>query len=411
MGAIRTASVIAAGQIDEPGSGGRIDGLRPMRIAVVINFVTPYTRPLFARLAARDDCELLLVTETPMERDRRWGVETELPFEHISLDSWTLDLAWLAVGSGFKTRFDTYMYVPKRPLAPLRRFSPNVVVAAGGGVWSSPANIAVLAARRREGWAFVPWWNSFTRDSPSWPRRVAEPWVRFFMRSSDAWLAGGTRHARDVIGLGADPDRTVIAPLTAVAPERPLERHGTNAPGITRYLFVGRFIERKGIDVLLDAFRRVDAGELWIAGDGPLRGIVESAAAHDPRVRYLGYVDGEAQEDVYREADVLVVPSLFEPWGLVVHEGLAYGLPVITTDQVGAADDLIDEGVNGYLVPPGSPVALAAAMRAVAGWTSEQWTRSVERSTQTLEMCSIDKGVEGLVRGCTLALEHRRRRG
>ena len=103
------------------------------RIAVVINTVTPYMRPLWSRLAERSDIDLLLVTETPMERDRRWQVETDLPVEHVQLDSWTLDLAWMAVGSGFKTRFDSYVYVPKRPLAPLRRFSPHVVVAAGGG--------------------------------------------------------------------------------------------------------------------------------------------------------------------------------------------------------------------------------------------------------------------------------------
>jgi hypothetical protein len=77
------------------------------RIAVVINTVTPYMRPLWGRLAERADIELLLVTETPMERDRRWRVETDLPLEHVQLDSWTLDLAWMAVGSGFKTRFDS----------------------------------------------------------------------------------------------------------------------------------------------------------------------------------------------------------------------------------------------------------------------------------------------------------------
>ncbi len=388
----------------------RSDAVGPMRIAVVINFVTPYTRPLFERLAEYDDHELLVVTETPMERDRRWGVETELPCEHVSLDSWTLDLARLAVGSGFKQRFDTYVYMPRRPLAPLRRFSPDVVVAVGGGVWSSPANIAALAARRRQGWAFVPWWNTFARESPTWPRRAAEPWVRFFMRSSDAWLAGGTRHARDVIRLGADPDRTVITPLTALAPTEVVQRRGTNAPGLTRYLFVGRLIESKGLDVLLDAFGRLDAGELWIAGDGPLRALVESAAVRNPRIRFLGYVEGDALADVYRQADALVVPSIYEPWGLVVHEGLAYGLPVITTDQVGAADDLIESGTNGYIVPAGSSESLAGAMRTVAGWTSREWTRCVARSRETLAMCSIEMGAEGFIRGCTLAVEHRRRR-
>jgi hypothetical protein len=380
------------------------------RIAVVINAVTPYMRPLWSRLAERSDVELLLVTETPMERDRRWQVESDLPVEHVQLDSWTLDLAWMSVGSGFKTRFDSYVYLPKKPLGPLRRFSPHVVVAAGGGVWSSPANIAALAARHSRGWAIVPWWNTFTRERRSLPRRVAEPWVRYFFRSGDAWLAGGSRHARDVVRLGADPNRTVIAPLTALGPTPPLERTGFVEPGEPRYLFVGRFIERKGIDVLLAAFRRIDRGELWLAGDGPLRSHVEAEAKGDPRIRILGYANEESLPDLYRQADVLVVPSYFEPWGLVVHEGLAYGLPVIATDQVAAADDLVESGVNGYVVSAGSHEELAAAMRSVAEWAPERWRKANAHSRETLPMYGIDRAAEAFVQGCLLGLRHRRAR-
>jgi glycosyltransferase involved in cell wall biosynthesis len=381
-----------------------------MRVAIIVNMVAPYTTPLFAGLAARDECELLVVSETPMERDRHWQPETELPFQHVQLDCWTLDLARLAVGSGFTTRFDTYMYFHKRPLAPLRRFSPDVVVAGGGGIWSSPANIAALAARRRGDWAVVQWWGSFSREKPTLPRRLAEPWVRTFMRSADACLVYGTRHVRDAVTLGADAARTVIAPITALAPEPPVRPHPPAAGETLRYLFVGRLIERKGIDVLLEAFRGVAGGELWIAGDGPLRGTVEAAAAADPRVRLLGHRSGAALEKVYREAHVLIVPSLYEPWGLVVHEGLAHGLPVIVTDQVGAGDDLIDSGTNGYVVPAGSGSALTEAMRAPIGWAPEQWKKAAKRSDETLARCSIDRGVEGFIRGCTLAVEHRRKR-
>jgi glycosyltransferase involved in cell wall biosynthesis len=381
-----------------------------MRIAIIVNMVTPYTRPLYAALAARDECELLVVSETPMERDRRWKPETDLPFEHVLLDSWTLDLAWLAVGTAFRTTYDTYMYIPKRPLAPLRRFSPDVVVVGGSGIWSSPANIAALAARSRRNWAIVPWWASFSRDKPTLPRRLAEPWVRTFMRSADAWLAGGTRHVRDVVALGADPARTVIAPISALAPEPPSRPRTPVAGQALRYLFVGRLIERKGIDVLLEAFRRVEGGELWIVGDGPLRAAVESAASRDRRIHAVGHRDGEALANAYREAHVMVVPSLYEPWGLVVHEGLAHGLPVIVTDQVGAGDDLIDPGVNGYVVGAGSAEALAAAMRALMEWAPEQWAKAARRSDETLPRWTIDRAVEGFIRGCTLAAEHRRNR-
>lgn len=380
-----------------------------VRIAIVLPFVAAYTRPLWENLAARDEFELLLVTETGMERDRLW-VETKLTVEQVRLDTWTLDLAWMAVGSGYKTRFDSYLYVPRRPLAPLREFSPDVVVAAGGGVWSSPANIAALAARARHDWAVVPWWNTFTRKRRSVPRRLAEPWVRYFMRSGDAWLAGGTRHARDLVRMGADPDRTVVAPLTGIGPNPPLTRSGTRVPGLTRYLFVGRLIERKGIDVLLDAFRRLPAGELWLAGDGPLRAMVESEVRRSPRLRFLGYADEERLPELYREADVLVVPSFFEPWGLVVHEALAYGLPVIATDEVAAADDLIESGVNGFVVATGSPDELAVAMQSVSEWSTADWLRAGACSSRTLETCSIERAADGFARGCMLGLRHRRER-
>ena len=380
-----------------------------MRIAVIVNMVAPYTKPLFERLANREECDLLVVSETPMERDRHWDPEEDLPFDHVLLDSWTLDLAWLARGSGFRTRWDTYLYAPKRPVRPLAAFAPDVVVAGGGGIWSSPANIAALAARRRRGWAIVPWWGSFTRPQPTWPRRLADPWVRYFMRTADSCLAYGTRQARDLEEMGVDPGRIVLAPITALAPERPPARESRRIGRETRFLFVGRLIERKGLDVLLRAFARFDGGELWIAGDGPIQGRVSQAAAQDPRIRLLGHVEGDDLGDLYGDVDALVVPSLYEAWGLVVHEGLAYGLPVIATDQVGAADDLIDSGVNGFVVPAGSAEATTQAMRSLAAFTDEQRTRAASHSLRALASCSFDRGADGFVRGCALALEHRRR--
>jgi glycosyltransferase involved in cell wall biosynthesis len=409
---VRAAAERPAGSIAKATSRGSLSaGPEPIRIAVIVNMVAPYTKPLFERLAQRRECELLVISETPMERDRRWDPESDLPFEHVLLDSWTVDLSWLAVGSGFRTRFDTYLYLPKRPLRPLFEFAPDVVVAGGGGIWSSPANIAALAARSRRGWAFVPWWGSFTRPQPSWPRRVANPWVKHFMQTADACLVYGTRHARDVAEMGADPARTVVAPITALAPEQPPPREWARTSSDARFLFVGRLIERKGLHVLLRAFASLDGGELWIAGGGPLHEAVSQATAQDPRIRFLGHVDGQDLDDLYAQVDALVVPSLYEPWGLVVHEGLANGLPTITTDQVGAADDLIDDGVNGYVVPAASSEAMADAMRKVAAWTSERRDRGLDRSAETLARCSIERGVEGFLEGCAVALDHRTARG
>jgi hypothetical protein len=92
-----------------------------MRIGIVMNMIAPYTTPVLGRLDARPNCDVFVVYETPMERSRRWQPKVDLPYGQTGLRSWTFDLARLTVGAGFKTRQDTYRYVPKSPLAALSR--------------------------------------------------------------------------------------------------------------------------------------------------------------------------------------------------------------------------------------------------------------------------------------------------
>lgn len=382
-----------------------------MRIGIVMNMIAPYTTPVFERLDARPDCDIFVVYETEMEPSRRWEPKLDLPYRHTVLRSWTFDFAWLAVGAGFKTREDTYLYIPKRPLAALSRFAPDAIIAAGGGLWSSPTNIAVLAARSRRDWAFVPWWGSFRREAQTAARRLAEPWVRAFIRSSDGWLAYGSKSSAELVRLGADPSRVVVAPLVATPrpPGGGSPRDRPPADGKLRYLFVGRLIERKGIDILLGAFRAVEGGELWVVGDGPLAGLVERAAAVDERVRFFRHLGSSRLHEVYRAADVLVLPALYDVWGLVVNEAQSFGLPVIATNQVGAAADLIDQGVNGLIVQAGSVSAFAEAMREVGRWTTTQHNRCSERCRTKLEQRSTERAADAMFEACSLALEHRAR--
>lgn len=380
-----------------------------MRIAVIYNMVIPYQVPVFERLAQQPGVELLVVYETGIEPNRKWQRPLDLPYHHVVLESWSLDLAWLAVGSGTRLRSDIYVHVPKHALRALVEFAPDAVVASGGTIWASPANLAALAARGRHGWAFVPRWETHSRSRPTVPRRLADPWVRRFFRLADAWLAVGSRSEADLVRMGADRSRMFRWPLVSMSTEQVVREHPPLAHGgEPRYLFVGQLIERKGIEELLAAFGRVGAGELWIAGDGPLRPLVDEAAARNRRIRVHGHLDWEEIADLYRTADVVVFPSRYETWGMVVNEALVHGLPIVTTSEVGAAADLVEPDVTGLVVSPGDADTLAAAMREVAAWPPERVARVAERAPALLADWTVDRAVEGIVAACRAGVAARR---
>jgi glycosyltransferase involved in cell wall biosynthesis len=163
------------------------------------------------------------------------------------------------------------------------------------------------------------------------------------------------------------------------------------------------------VDVLLDAFAQVERGELAIAGEGPLAERVKAARATDARIEMLGHLDRAKLQDAYAGADVLVLPSLYDVWGLVVNEALARGLLIITTDQVGAADDLVEHGVNGVIVPAGSVSALADAMRVVGEWSSERRAAAQALTSERLARTTAENSAQSILEACCCAVDHRSR--
>ena len=130
-------------------------------------------------------------------------------------------------------------------------------------------------------------------------------------------------------------------------------------------LFVGRLVRQKGLHVLLTACARLkDKFEfsLVVVGDGPERAPLAALSRRlrlDDRVRYAGWVATNGTARCFGAADVFVLPSLEEPWAIVVNEAMASGLPVIATRCTGAGRDLVEHGVNGFTVEEGDAEQLA----------------------------------------------------
>lgn len=136
-----------------------------------------------------------------------------------------------------------------------------------------------------------------------------------------------------------------------------------------RFLFVGRFEPVKGLDTLIDAWRRLEgerAGwELHLVGSGSLATTLGSMQG----VTVKPFAQSSALVREFADADCFVLPSKFEPWGVVVHEAAAAGLPIIASSAVGAADTFLISGHNGYTFRAGENAHLAEMMRRVIAAT------------------------------------------
>jgi glycosyltransferase involved in cell wall biosynthesis len=134
------------------------------------------------------------------------------------------------------------------------------------------------------------------------------------------------------------------------------------------FLFVGRLETIKGLAELLDIFKQYQHNTmtLLVVGDGSMRPDVMQAAQESANIIYMGRLEHQALLLTYYVADVLVLPSHTEPWGLVVNEAMAVGMPVIVSDRVGCIDDLVIHQQTGLIYPSGNREALQSAIETVA---------------------------------------------
>lgn len=163
-------------------------------------------------------------------------------------------------------------------------------------------------------------------------------------------------------------------------------------------LFAGKFTPTKDTLLLLDATARLRTGaHLVLVGSGELEQQMRSAAVGRPNVHFLPFKNQSEMPSVYRLADVVVLPSLSETWGLVINEAMASGRPAIVSSRVGCARDLIRDGETGWIFDAGSLDGLTAALQTatvagrdglramgerastmIAGWSTEEAARGIE---------------------------------
>ena len=275
------------------------------------------------------------------------------------------------------------------PAAPLRAvLEINSKLASGRyrfahvAGWGHKVLLAsILLAWRHRVPTFVESDTPLRPDLPCWKKivkRAVYPWL---FRIPQKVFPSGSRQAKYFNHYGVPPEKIVVVKMTvdvasimkwSLSPAAREARHSVRAqwgmaPDEMVFIFVGRLEPQKGLKMLIKVFDDICAcgtgARLIIAGDGSLRSFVELQAAAIPQLRYLGRLKPGGVLSAYNAADVAVLPSLFEPWGLVVNEAMAAGLPVIASSAVGCTDDLVRDGETGSIFPAYSAEALRTCMR------------------------------------------------
>jgi glycosyltransferase involved in cell wall biosynthesis len=286
--------------------------------------------------------------------------------------------------------------------------SPDVVVVSGWSTFAAQAAIAWCRANRRPGVLVVESPDEGPR--PGWRRAVKQAVVPSIVANAAAVLVTGSLARRSMLSRGAEPDRihvfanTIDVDAFAQQADRLRVRRfelreallGATDDDVV-VLYVGRLAPEKRLDVLVRACVADERILLVLTGGGPARpGLEQLAADQGVRLRLQGDLPWHEVLESYVAADVFALLSERETWGVVVNEAAAAGLPLVVSDRVGAAHDLVREGQNGFVVPAGDVPAAADAIRRLAEDPSLR-SRFGERSREIARAWGYEPSVEGFL--------------
>lgn len=339
------------------------------KILVLHNIITPYRVHLFNEMASYYadkfvDFKVIFLSES--DKNRHWN-NFDIQFSFDILKN-------TAIRFGKKDLYT--FFINKNINGLLEKENPDKIICFG---WDHLAAYSSFYWSRKHNKEFIIWSGSTVYEK-SWRRYFFNPLVKYLVKHSDKCIGDGTRHRDYLIRLGAKPTN-VETFYFQVDVDYFINKSDEFSDDDKKHFkmlldintqkiifFNGQLIERKGIFELLQGFRMYQEKHnditLLILGRGMEKEKMQEIITKQ-NIQNIVFADFVPYKEVYKFytiSDMLILPSREEAWGLVINEAMACGLPVISTYETGAVDDLIEEGKNGFVIKSNCPECIETAI-------------------------------------------------
>ena len=335
-----------------------------MKVLFITNIPSPYRVDFFNELGKL--CELTVIFEkaSSSERDNSWQNYNTEHFKAVILKG---------IKHGVANAFcpEILLYLKKG-------LYDQVIVTN----FTSPTGMLAITWLRLNK---IPYWLESDGGFPKSGAGIKEKVKKHFIKGAMGYFSTADVHDQYYLQYGAEPERIHRYPFTSLyrrdildAPVTPEEKAAARKKlGITEervLLSIGQFIRRKGFDILIEAMAKLPSGVgCYIVGGEPTQDYLNQVQRLGlTSVHFVGFQSKQVLADYFMAADVFVLPTREDVWGLVVNEAMAKGLPVVTTDRCVAGLELITEPALGKIVPVEDAESLALALENVEKTTDTQ---------------------------------------
>lgn len=205
----------------------------------------------------------------------------------------------------------------------------------------------------------------------NWKGRLIDGiFFKMHVCSADRVVANSLDMCQRLVRLGVNRQKIIV--IRPPAQELPPPGRVVDPIGMIQIICPANIYPKKGQEILIEAMRRINDDRVTAILPGlvkdheyyqRLRSLVEQYGL-DSRIKFTGHLHGQEMSDAYAQSSICVIPSLHEPYGMVVQEAMLFGLPIIAS-RVGGLTEQINDNVDGLLVPPGDPDALARMIQRV----------------------------------------------